>query len=149
MASISINSVTYNDFNTAFGAANGFPSTGNYYALPPFGKPPAVSVARRDYRQITFPGVNYIATKDFGIRERMIHVELIAVAASATAAESARDTLANALSAVARYTIAIKGVSYAGCKLAPGGAMTVGQFCIGGQVCMLLSCDFLQLSNSN
>lgn len=149
MASISINSVTYNDFASGFNAANGYPTTGNYYALPPFGNPPRVGVPRRDFRKIMFPGVNYVGTKDYGLREAAISIELISVAASATAAESARNTLANALSAVARFTISIKGVSYPGCKLMPGGAVTSGQFCLGGQVCMVLSCSFEQLSNAN
>ncbi len=150
MPTLTINGVAITDFAQAFGAANGFPTAGNYYALEPYGQPPRAGF--KTYREIPvmFPGVDGIALKRMGGGARSISADLLIAGASKAAVGTAFAALDASFTQLARYTITMpEGTAYQGCKLPAGGGSIVGWMTIGTAFVALVRLNFLQYSETN
>lgn len=141
---------SYSSFDAAFGATNGFPTAGNYTALPPFGKPPTMSAIEYEEIPITFAGVDDVGLKILGRRGQNCTVEFILVGADKDAAQARWTTLAAIFVPTTRFTIALPGgASLPGWKLARNSCEMKESFTIGTSVCIVVVCEFRRYSTSN
>ena len=149
MSALSINGTTYPDFLQAFAGNITTPSPGQYYAIPPWGKPPTETAFQYQEQHITFPGVlNAMGTKRIAFGPRTISCELIIVGNSKASAAGSAATLMAAMNQLQRYTITLPdGISRPGCKLlnAHGDDWI---FSFSGAWAALLSCNFIQLQEA-
>ena len=135
---------------SAFSGGSSSPDAGVYYATPPIGEPPREGSIERDEILNTWPGVDWVGTKNLGKRGRKIIFDIIIVAASKTAVEAAANTIKDAASASARYTVQTDGgTARPGCKLVRGSGQITRWFTIGTMICANLELAFVQLSDSN
>lgn len=144
MPAITINGTTFNDFPQAFAGNLTAPAAGNYYATPPYGKPPVEGAFQYQEQRITFPGVlNAMGTKRIAFGPRLIHAELIIVGTSKNSAQSSAGSIIDAFNQVTRYTIGLPGVSRPGCKLLTAQEVDWA-FSFAERYCVVLACDFIQ-----
>ncbi len=148
LPSVSINGSFFNAFNVP---ANGVPILGIYYCTPSLqlGGPPRVMAP--DYTEVEheFPDVEGIGTtrmSTFG--PRMLTVDLVFVSTSIAAAQSLYASQLSSWKQLARYTVAIRNESFAGCKLQGSGEF-LGQGSLGGMSFVAYSLIFKQLSPGN
>lgn len=149
MPTLTINGTSYTDFLQAFVANATTPAAGQYYAIPPWGKPPTEGSFQYQEQHITFPGVlDAMGTKRIAFGPRQISCDLIVVGASKAAAAGNAATLLTAMNQVQRYTISLPdGVSRPGCKLASA-QQDDWVFGFANAYAVLLSCTFNQLQVS-
>lgn len=149
MATITINGNSYDDLTAAFNAGQQ-PTSGTYYVLAPFGEPPLAGPPEYEEVEVSFPGVDGVATKRLGFRGRNIWAMLIVIGASKAAVQSSVNTMQSSFAQQARYTISMPGgTQYQGCKLARGAATQTSWSTIGDKVCCIVACQFRQLSLQN
>lgn len=149
MPTLTINGTNYNDFLQAFAGNLTSPAAGQYYAVPPYGKPPTESTFQYQEQIITFPGVlDAAGSKRFSFGPRIISCDLIIVGTSKANAATAADSLMSSMNQVQRYAITLpNGVSRPGCKyLAAQEDDWI--FSFANSFAVLLSCSFKQLQVS-
>lgn len=147
--SVSINSVTYNDFATAF--SNNIPAAGVYHALPDVGKYPCFDALIHDRREITFPGVPWTGEKDYSLdtgRKRLIYIDMVFVGTSATLRSNLK-TFQDGVDTNTRYTVVVGGQSFPGCKLAGPSGPAFFECSFKDIVVQAFRFVFKQLSDSN
>lgn len=147
--SLTINGTTINPFVTAFAGNVTSPAAGNYYpdSRDPFGSPPTQGALQYDDRMIRFPGVYAIGIKRMTLTGRPIHADIIVSHTSKANTAGAANSLLSSFNQLARYTITLPdGVSHPGCRLT--NASEVHWFSVGTSICVVLSCEFVQLQES-
>lgn len=149
MPTLSINGTSYTDFTQAFAGNLTSPAAGNYYAVPPWGRPPLESGFQYQEQHITFPGVlNAMGTKRIAFGPRTIHCELIIVATSKASAMSTAASRIASMNQLARYTITLPdGGSRPGCKY-QSAQETDWIFSFVDRYAVVLACDFIQCQES-
>ncbi len=144
---VQINDKLYKPFTQAFNStAGGKPADGIWLAdAEPYG-PPSESPRRKSMKKVSFEGLNYIGTKEGGLRERLISVPMIVVGDDARV--TAADFL-DALNILARYTVRLPGGNERqGCKLSDQTGAG-HEIAIGSKLCVVLPLIFEQLSDAN
>lgn len=108
----------YGPLTSAFAASTSVPAAGAYYLLKPYGLKPREANLTYQELKISFPGVPGVAIKRFGGRERFIIADLMLIGADDSAVETLKNTIMDALNALARYSVTVPGgTARTGCKL--------------------------------
>lgn len=146
---ITINGTNYKDIVDGPTWANGAPSAGIWYVVPPLGEPPSEGDPEYEDIYYTFPNRDGVSSKRLGFRGRDIFVQLLVVNTTRALAETAIAGFVDSVKQLARYQITLPGgTARPGCKLPKGGMAQQWQPSLGGMFCCLLTLKFRQLSES-
>ena len=146
MATLSIGTQNFSPLSEA----SADPATvGWYFAMPPVGPVPSEGEAEYDLMPIHIPGVDGMGTKNMGFVGRDIDAVVVYLAASESAAETAKNTFLALLGPTLRVSVTVPGgTARPSCKLKRGGAKTLGWFTMNSRHGLILQLNLRQLGLS-
>jgi hypothetical protein len=145
----SLAGTNYRSLDFAWGATV-TPADGVYTAIDKMGRPPMEGDPEYDQIPVKYLGVDGVGMKLGGFNGRNILIDIIIIAASPTARETARNALIATMPVTSRFSVTIPGgTARPGCKLVQGGAQVKENFCISGKFCLSMTLNIRQMSLSN
>lgn len=142
MASVGINSITYNDIGGQLAA----PIAGTFLAFPPLAAGPIDYGPEYNIVQIPVVGSNTTLSKNLGFLGRDLTIPLIHLGADLSAAYTFKKGLTDAYAAT-RFNITwTNGATFYACVLKRNGAVDEKVFALDGLTALVTTYHFRQLS---
>ena len=149
MATFNAAGISFKPINEAFQPGGVITSDG-YYAIDPIGEPPREGPPEYEEVEVSFPGVDGVATKRLGFRGRSIWATLVFVGTDKADVQTLVETATTAFAVQARYEVKLPGGSARpGCKLARGQAIQTHWAKFDTHIYCVMEVHFRQLSLAN